>query len=168
GETLLIVGAGALVATLVAIWAVAALNGVVSFQDVNRLEPFRVDRWVIAFTTALAAGGVLVFGLLPVRDARGTGLVDGLKASTPGATAGVSNRRLRNTLIVAEVAIAIVLAVAALALTRSASALHDLARGVTIDGVMTAQLALNDPRYDDPDQMVRTMTAIVDRLSRAA
>jgi len=53
--------------------------------------------------------------------------------------------------------------VASLALTRSAITLHDLERGVTIDGVMTAQLALNDPRYDDPHQMVRTTTAIVER-----
>ena len=38
---------------------------------------------------------------------------------------------------------------------------------MTIDGVMTAQIALNDPRYDDPDQMVRTTTAIVERLSQS-
>src|SRR5205823_13934042 len=36
-----------------------------------------------------------------------------------------------------------------------------------IDGVMTAQLALNDPRYDDPARMVRTTTAIVERLRQS-
>src|SRR5439155_3585538 len=167
GETLLIVAAGATLAILLAVWGVAALNGIVSFQDVNRLEPFRVDRWVLAFTVALAAAVVLLFGLVPVRTAGSIDVVDALKDSTHGVTTGVSHRRLRNTLIIAEVALAIVLAVAALALTRSAIALHDLARGVTIDGVMTAQIALNDPRYDDPDQMVRTTTAIVERLSQS-
>jgi len=167
GETLLIVAAGATLAMLLAVWGVAALNSIVSFQDVNRLEPFRVDRWVVAFTTALAAAVMLLFGLLPVRAAGTVDVVDALKDSTHGVTTGVSNRRLRNTLIVAEVGLAIVLAVAALALTRSAIALHDLERGVTIDGVMTAQLALNDPRYDNPDQMVRTTTAIVERLGRS-
>jgi len=167
GETLLIVAAGAALAILLAVWVVAALNGIVSFQDVNRLEPFRLDRWVLVFTAALAAAVVLLFGLLPVRTAGSIDVVDALKDSTHGVTTGVSNRRLRNALIVAEVAIAIVLAVAALALTRSAVALHDLARGVTIDGVMTAQLALNDPRFDDPDQMVRTTTAIVERLGQS-
>src|SRR5262249_59838268 len=104
-------------------------------------------------TAALAAAGVLLFGLLPVRAAGRIDVMDALKDSTQGVTTGVSNRRLRNTLIVAEVALAIVLAAAALALTRSAIALHDLARGVTTDGVMSAQFALNDPRYDDPNRM---------------
>jgi len=166
-ETLIIVAVGAALAILIAVWGVAALNSIVSFQDVNRLEPFRVDFLVVAFTTALAAAVMLVFGLLPVRAAAAIDVVDALKDSTHGVTTGVSNRRLRNTLIVAEVALAIVLAVAALALTRSAIALHDLERGVTIDGVMTAQLALNDPRYDDPDRMVKTTTAIVERLGRS-
>ena len=167
GETLLIVAAGATLATLLAVWVVAALNGVVSFQDVNRLEPFRVDRSVVAFTVALAAVVGLLFGLLPIRAAGSIDVVDALKDSTQGVTTGVSNRRLRNALIIAEVGVAIVLAVAALALTESAIALHDLERGVTIDGVMTAQFALNDPRFEAPDQMVRTATAIVERLGRS-
>jgi predicted permease len=167
GETLLIVAASAAIATLIAVWAVAGLNGIVSFQDVNRLEPFRVDHWVLAFTAGLAAAVVLLFGLIPVRTAAAVDVVDALKDSTHGVTSGVSNRRMRNTLIVGEVALAIVLAVVALGLTRSAIALHDLERGVTVDGVMTAQLALNDPRYDDPDQMVRTTTAVVDRLGQS-
>src|SRR5256885_4281919 len=64
-------------------------------------------------------------------------------------------------------AVAMGLAVAALALTRRAITLHDPDRGVPIAGVMTAQLALNDPRYDEPGQMVRTTTAIVERLGRS-
>jgi len=167
GETLLIVAAGAMLAVLLAVWGVAILNSIVSFQDVNRLEPFRVDRWVVAFTTALAAAVQLLFGLLPVRAAASIDVVDALKESTHGVTTGISNRRLRNTLIVVEVAVAIVLAVAALTLTRSAMTLHNLERGVSVDGVMTAQLALNDPRYDDPAQMVRATAAIVERLGRS-
>jgi len=164
GEALLIVGAGAALAMLIAVWGVDLLNGIVSFQDVNRLEPFRVDGWVLGFTVAIAAAITLVFGLLPARTAGSMDLVDALKDVAQGATAGLSNRRLRRALIVAEVALSIVLSVAAVALTRSAIALHDLPRGVTTDGVTTAQLALNDPRYGDPDGMVRVTTAIVDRL----
>jgi putative ABC transport system permease protein len=167
GETLLIVAAGAALAVLIAVWVVDLLNGVVSFQDVNRLEPFRVDRWVLAFTVATATAVALLFGVLPARTAGGLDLVDALKDTSHGATAGLSNRRLRRWLIVAEVALAIVLAVAAVALTRSAMALHDLARGVTTDGVTTAQFSLNDPRYGDPDRMVRVTTAIVDRLRQS-
>ena len=38
-------------------------------------------------------------------------------------------------------------------------------RGVSVDRVMSAQVALNDPRYANSDQMVRTATAIIERLA---
>jgi len=165
-ETAILAGAGGLLAILLATWVVATLNAVVSFQDISRLEPFRVDGWVVAFTTGLALAVVVAFGMLPLRVAADVDLVDALKDSTHGVTAGVSNRRLRQALIVGEIALSIVLTVAALALTFSAIRLHDLARGVSIDRVMTAQVALNDPQYDDDaERLVRTVNAIVDRLS---
>jgi len=167
GETVIIAVVGATLAILLAVWGVAALDRIVSFQDVNRLEPFRVDRWVVVFTAAVAAAVVLVCGLVPMRAAETVDIVETLKDSSQAVTAGVGNRRLRSALIVAEVSVALVLAVAALALTRTAVALHVLDRGVAIDGVMTAQLALNDRRYDSPEQMARTTRAIVDRLERS-
>src|SRR5438034_1383677 len=53
GETLILTMAGGALAILLAVWIVAGLNGAVSFQDVNRFQPFRVDGWVLAFTGAL-------------------------------------------------------------------------------------------------------------------
>jgi putative ABC transport system permease protein len=163
-ESLLLTIAGGGVAILLSVWAVAMLNSVVSYQDINRFEPFRVDRWVVAFTIALAAAIAIVFGLLPIRTADSVDVVDALKESAPGATAGPANRRLRQALVIAEVALAIVLAASAVVLTRSASALHGLPRGVAVDRVMTAQVALNDPAYADPRRLVRAADAIVQRL----
>jgi putative ABC transport system permease protein len=163
-ETILLTGAGICVAMLLATWIVATLNAVVSFQDVNRFEPFRIDGWVVGFTLALAVAVTALFGALPIRAATNVDLVDALKDSTHGATTGLSHRRLRQSLIVGELALAIVLTVSALALTRSAMSLHRLARGVSLEGVATAQVALNDPRFADTDRMVRTTAAIVDAL----
>jgi len=163
-ETAILAAAAAALAVLLATWGVAVLNVVVSFQDISRLEPFRVDGWVVAFTAGLAVAVVVVFAVLPARAASDVDVVEALKESTHGVTAGVSNRRLRHALIVGEVALSIVLCVAALTLTRSAVMLHDLNRGVFVDGVMTAQVALNDPQYAEPDLLVRTTNAIVERL----
>jgi putative ABC transport system permease protein len=165
GETIVLTAAGGALALLLAVWVVATLNAVVSFQDVNRLEPFRVDGWVIAFVLALSVAVVAVFAALPIRAATNVDLVDALKDSMHGATAGVSHRRLRHALIVGELALAIVLTVSALALTRSAVSLHGLARGVAVDGVATAQVALNDPRYAAADRMIRATNAILEKLS---
>ena len=167
GEAAILTLAGGAFAVLLALWGVATLNRVVSFQDINRLDAFRVDSWVLAFTIGLAAIVALLFGILPAHASASVDVTDALKDSTHGVTTAASNRRLRGALIVGELAVAIVLTVAAVALTRSAVTLHGLARGVSVDGVMTAQLALNDPRYADPDRMVRTTNAIVERLGQS-
>src|SRR5262249_35014689 len=54
-------------ATLLAAWMVAALDRVVSFTDINRLQPFSVDGAVVAFTAALALAVTFLFALLPAR-----------------------------------------------------------------------------------------------------
>ena len=167
GETVTVTVAGGTLASLLALWIVAVLNAVVSFQDINRLQPFRVDGWVLAFTGGLAVAVALVFGLLPARAAARTDVIDALKDSTHGVTAGVSNRRLRHALIVGELALSIVLTASALALTRSALALHGLARGFAIDHVMTAQVSLNDPRYADTGRLVRVASTMLDRLGHS-
>jgi len=167
GEAAILTLAGGAFAVLLALWGVATLNRVVSFQDINRLDAFRVDSWVLAFTIGLAAIVALLFGILPAHTSASVDVTDALKDSTHGVTTAASNRRLGGALIVGELAVAIVLTVAAVALTRSAVTLHGLARGVSVDGVMTAQLALNDPRYADPDRMVRTTNAIVERLGQS-
>src|SRR5262249_45636581 len=152
--------AGGGLGVILSVWFVAILNAVVSYQDNNRFEPFSVDRWVLAFTMALAALVAAAFGILPLRTADHVNVVDALKDSSPGTT-GVSQRHLRRSLVVVEIALAIVLVASAIVLTRSAAALHALDRGVTVDGVMTAQVALNDQTYGSRRRLVETVDAIV-------
>ena len=167
GETIVLTIAGAAGATLLATWTVAVLNSTVSFLDVNRLHPFQVDGWVLAFTIGLALIVTLFFGVLPARAAARIDVVDALKDLTHGVTVGISNRHLRHALIIGELALSIVLTASALALTRSAVALQVLPRGLAIDGVMTAQVTLNDPRYLDAGRLVHTTSSMLDRLAAA-
>jgi putative ABC transport system permease protein len=165
GETLILTVAGGALAILLATWIVATLNAAISFQDINRLQPFRVDAWVLAFTGGLTLAVTLVFAVLPAHAAADADVVAALKDSTHGVTTGMPNRRLRHALIVGELALSIVLTASALTLARSALALQSFTRGVTVDGVMTAQVALNDPRYADTERLVRVATSMLERLS---
>ena len=167
GETLILTVAGAALAVLLAGWIVSVLNATVSFQDINRLQPFRMDGGVLAFTCGLTLAVTLVFSLLPAHGGGDARIVDALKDSSHGATPGVAHRRLRQALVVGELALAIVLTASAVALTRSALALHRLARGVAVDHVMTAQVALQGPRYDDTRWLVRAALTMLDRLRAA-
>jgi predicted permease len=168
GETSVLAAAGTIVGLLVAVWTVSVLNAAVSFQHINRLEPFRVDFAVVAFTAAAATLIALVFSILPARHAGAIDVVDALKDSGYGLSAGLAGRKLRHALIVGEIALSIVLLAAALALTRSALALNGIARGMDVDHVMTAQLALNGPKYDDTARLTETADAIVARVASAA
>src|SRR5438093_1083003 len=69
GETGLLAVAGTAAAIALAVWTVAVLNSVVSFEHINRLQPFRVDFEVVAFTAGLAAAIALAFSVLPARQA---------------------------------------------------------------------------------------------------
>jgi putative ABC transport system permease protein len=166
-ETLLLAGAGAVAGALLAIWIVDLLNGSVSYQNVNRLEPFRVDSTVLLFTLGLAAASAVVFAVLPAGHATGADVVDALKDSSHGTTAGTPQRRLRGALVAVELALSIVLVTAAIELTRSALALNRMDRGVDESRVMTAQLALNAPQYSDTRRLTAFADAVLDRLAAA-
>jgi len=167
-ETLLLSAAGAATGVLLAMWMVVALNGSISYQDINRIEPFRVDGWVVAFTTGLAIVNALVFALLPARRAADADVVEALKDSSHGATSGVSHRRTRAVLVVGELALSMVLLTAALELARTALSLNAMDRGVDADRVMTAQLSLNAPKYDDTTRLTQFADAVLTRLTTAA
>jgi putative ABC transport system permease protein len=165
GDTLAVTIPGGVLAIVLAFWIVGVLNATVSFQDINRLQPFRIDFGVIAFVALLTAALTLLFSLLPTRAAADTNVVDWLKDASHGATSGLSSRRFRHALIVGELALSIVLTATALALARSALTLHRLPRGLTVDRVMTGQVTLADPRYADADRLVRTANVMLSRLA---
>jgi putative ABC transport system permease protein len=164
-ETLMLTACGGALALLLAVWIVEVLNSAVSFEDVGRLHPFRVDGWVAAFAIALTAVVTLAFTLLTAHATRGVDVVSALKDESHGTTAGIENRRLRYGLIAGEVALSVVLAASALALTRSALQLGGLSRGFAADHVMTGQIALNDPKYGEIGRLVATATGVQDRLN---
>jgi putative ABC transport system permease protein len=164
GETLIVTVSGGALAILLARWIVTAMNVAVSFQDINRLQPFRVDASVLAFTGGLTLAVTLVFSVLPAHAAADAGVVEALKDSSHGVTAGMPNQGLRHALIIGQVALSIVLTASALALTRSALGLQHLARGVTVDATMTAQVALNNPQYNDTERLVRVAASMLEQI----
>ena len=148
-EMLIVAGAGAGIGLILAFWIVDVMNGAVSYQDINRIEPFRIDATVIAFTSALALASALFFALLPVRS-------------------NTTVRPMRGAFVVAELALAIALLTSALELMRGAWSLTAMERGVDVERVMTAQLSLSGPPYDDSTRMTRFAETVLNRLSSAS
>jgi predicted permease len=164
GESLVLTSAGGALALLLASWVVAVLNRVVSFQDVNRLQPFRIDGLVIAFVAVVTLAITLAFALVPARVAHDVDVVTTLKEAGQSLSSGISYRRLRHALIVTELALAIVLATCAMALTRSALTLRSMPRGINVERIATAQISLSGARYVDANRLRRTALSMLERL----
>jgi predicted permease len=73
-------------------------------------------------------------------------------------------RRLRDTLVVVQVAAALVLVAGATLLTRSFAALLDVPLAVEADGVLTFEVHLPTARYPDPEARTRFHRELHDRV----
>jgi putative ABC transport system permease protein len=123
-----------------------------------------VDGRVFAFTAGAAILAGLVFGTAPAWQASRTDVSEALKEG--GRTAAVPGRaRLRGALVVAEVALALVLLVAAGLLVRGSFRMLHENRGFDEHGVMTMGLALPEGKYAEPNARRQFFRDLVARAS---
>ena len=138
--TLGVIGTGA--GILVASWAITAFQAL-GADRVPRLEDVRLDAAVLGFACLIGLTSCLVFGLAPAVQAAG---VD-LRASHTRHTA--RSRRTRQTLVVAEVALALLLLVSAGLLVNSFVRLVRTDPGFEANGVVALSVDVSPARYPD-------------------
>jgi len=106
-----------------------------------------IDLRVLAFAFAASLVTSLLFGALPALQTRRVDLRSSMAAGTQSVARGSS--RLRQLLIVGEVALTVVLVAAAGLVIRSLVYLKTLPPGFDPANVMTAKLSLDDAKYRD-------------------
>ena len=129
--------------------------------------PYYVD-WsmnprVVFYTGAIAVVTGLVFGLAPALQAAKTNLQDSLKDGGRGSAGGARNR-LRSSLVVSEIALALVLLVGATLFVRSFLNLQDAKTGIETGSLMTLRFYMPGDQYEAGDAMVRRVDDIVRRV----
>jgi putative ABC transport system permease protein len=116
--------------------------------DIPRLASARLDVRVLGVAFALAVAVGLTFGLLPVAQARRVDLLALLNAGDPrAATVGLARGRLRSILVVAEMALAAMLAIGAGLLIKSFWQIRQVDPGFAVAGVLKAEFQLPPSRY---------------------
>jgi putative ABC transport system permease protein len=98
----------------------------------------RMDGTVMLFAFGVAVATGVLFGLAPAIQATRPNLTGAMKEGGHGSTSGTGGRRMRATLVVAEVALAFVLLVGAGLMMRSVFALLDVERGYDATNVLNA------------------------------
>jgi putative ABC transport system permease protein len=121
--------------------------------DIETTGRIHVDWWVFLFTAASALAAGVAAGLVPAFQAARTDVNARLKEGGRALTAGRLQNGFRNALISGEVAVSLVLLIAAGLLLRSFLDLRGTNPGVRTDHLLTAGLSLPDTRYEKREQV---------------
>lgn len=126
---------------------------------------FTIDGPVLLFILTLAVVTGFLFGLAPALQAGKTDLNSTLKEGGRGAGGSVARNRLRSSLVIAEVALALVLLVLAALFSRSFLALQNSDGGLrTTAHLMTMRFYLTGEPYKEDGAKVRRVEDLVQRL----
>ncbi len=124
------------------------LTGAGPAVGLPRLDEMAVDVSVFGFAFAIAVVSGLCFGLLPALHASRPQVNNSLKDTARGITGTGSQQRLRNVLIVAQVALSVWLLIGAGLLVRSFRELQQVDPGFALDHLATMRVALSRTTFD--------------------
>jgi predicted permease len=136
--------------------------------DFPRISDVAVNVPVLAFVVVLSITASIGTSLMPVTLTRRMNLTDVLAGESTASVAGVwrsSSGRMRSAVMTVQVAVACVLLVGAVLLTRSFLALLHADRGYNPSSLLTARLDL--PQRTDGQTRARIADAVIDRLRGA-
>ena len=161
-ESLVLAVAGAAVGLAVALISVKALIAA-SPVKIPRADAITVDLPVLVFATIIAGITALAFGLVPALIMSRAELQDALKDGSKGSVA--QGRAMRSTLVVAEVALAVVLLSGAGLLVRSVSRMMRVNTGVDPAFVIAADMQLPDAAYREWERVDQFYASLTRALS---
>ena len=164
-ESLLLGLAGGAAGAALAVWIAKVL--VAQAPGADAILPagtVPVDGTVFLFAFAIALGTGVAVGLFPAIRGSRLEVTTDLKDANRSATAGRAHGRFRNSLVAAEVALSLVLLVAAGLLFHSFSRLYEVQPGVRIDHMLTLSAAVPGVRYPRTAQRAALFTDLADRV----
>jgi putative ABC transport system permease protein len=124
-----------------------------------------IDFWVLGFTLAISVLTAVLFGLTPAVWASRGGLDSGLKEEGRSSTPGRGRGYMRDGIVTAEVALAVILLVGAGLLIRSFLHLMNVDPGFSPQNVLTLNISLPDTRYESARPMIAFEQQALERLS---
>jgi predicted permease len=141
-ESLLLGVAGGAWGLLLAYAAVRAIVAAAPAQ-LPRLNELNLDFTVVLFAAVISIVAGLIFGILPLPTQMRRSM-QGLARAGRGNTEGRERHRLRKTLIVTQIALAVVLVTGSGLMLRSFQRLRAVDPGVRTDGVLTLGVSLGE------------------------
>lgn len=145
-ESVLLAVVGGIAGTFLAIWGVEFLQ-VLGSKTVPRIGEANLDLRVLLVTLGVSVVTGILFGLVPALASGKPELTEALKEGGRGSSTGIRRNRIRNLLVIAEVALALVLLVSAGLLIKSFVRLQNVNPGFNPKGIVTMELSLPLAKY---------------------
>ena len=163
-ESLLIGFTGSAGGLLFAVWGIDLMISMIPVQLPFWLRfdlDFRV--FLFAVSTGLLSG--LLFGLLPALRVSQPNLTEVLKEGGRTSAGGARGQRVRDWLVVAEVAIALILLIGAGLMMRSFVKLQHADLGIDAKNVLTFRVGLPPAQYKDEKVVRRFFDQLIPKLA---
>ena len=161
-ESLLLGVISGVIGFVLAMWGMDLLLAAIPI-DIPFWMRFDLDGRVVGFTAACSFLTGFVFGTVPALEDSNPDLNETLKEGGRGA--GTSGRqRLRNALVVGEIALSMVLLVGAGLMMRSFIGLQHVNSGIKPEGVLTLNIGLPGAKYKSAEQRLTFFQQMLDRV----
>jgi putative ABC transport system permease protein len=161
-ESVVLALAGGTFGIILASWGTQLLLAAMP-DALPRIDGVGVDGRVVAFTAAVSLLTGVAFGILPAWKVSGRGFAPAL--SGPRGQGGVASGRLRDAFVVAEIAVAMVLLVAAGLLLHALWRLHSVRPGFSTEGAVAARIDLPESRYAEIPAQTRFRERVLEGLN---
>jgi len=144
-ESVMLAVLGGALGLVMAVWSLDGLR-LLNPGNIPRLQNIRIDGRVLAFTFAAALLTGILFGLAPALRGSRVNLSETLKEGGRSLVAS-GNHRLRNLLVIAEMALSLVLLICAGLLIRSFMRVQQVEPGFAAQNVLSLRLSVVGTAY---------------------
>ncbi len=165
-ESLMLSFCGGLLGLLIAYWGIDLLLALTP-SDVPRLSEIGLHGPVFGWTLLISILTGVLFGLAPAIQATKPDLNEALKESGGRSTGNLQRSRIRNLLVVAEVALALVLLICAGLMIKSFARLQQVSPGFEPRNLLTMNISLPRQKYKEKlqanvffDQLFQRLRAV--------
>jgi putative ABC transport system permease protein len=163
-ESLLLSLGGGLLGLLLSMWCVDGLVALLP-ADVPHLTGLTPDWRVLLFTFGVTLMTGVICGLIPALTSTSINVSEAVKEGGRASSGGVASRRLRNVLVVAEIALALPLLIGAGLLLKSLVQLQNVNPGFETDNILTMQMSLSGQRYRGKDFAPQRINSFLQQLT---
>ena len=161
-ESILLALVGGAVGVLLAFWGMGSLLALAP-EDLPRVKDVALDARVLGFAFLLTLLTGIIFGLVPALQASIPNLNETLKEGGRGTTGG--HHRVRGSLVIGEVALALILLVCSGLLIRSFIRLQQVNPGFNPNNAIAVNIGLPGKKYPNEDQYLAFFARLIETTS---